>query len=177
MQSLGLLLEQAPDPKAGYHRNETEIPRPAHPLSHTLLRLWRKHHGSVVVGRDLPSRGTERLLPYLALFEYRDHRCDFLVRLAGFALHRRFGRDIAHHYLADLLLQPELNNTRESLMDVLDTGIPQYRDVKIRNGSGPVLHHETILLRAWSADRRKQLVVGGYFFFDGTRKVNHPVLC
>lgn len=177
MQRLGLLLENAPDSRAGYDRTDVAVERPSHANARALLRLWRERGGTLVVGRDIPGRGIERLLPYLALFEYRPAREDFRVRLAGFALHRRFGRDIAHHYLAEVLARPELESTREIFVDVLLSGNPQIRDSRIRSLDRSMLHIETVLLRAWSSNQEKPLVLAGYFFFDGSRKVNHPVLC
>jgi hypothetical protein len=165
MQALGFLLELAPGLRGGFRQVTVLRSLPCHLDSRRLLELWRER-GVLVVGHDIPSRRMTRLLPNLALCDYRAARSDFRIRLAGFGLIRRFGKDISHHYLSEVLSEDEHECLRSAMMRVRDIGAPVFIDAKIHTQDRQMLHFETTLLRVFAADRSTPLVLAGMFFFD-----------
>lgn len=129
---------------------------------------WRGHakEDGFIVGRDLPARPVAKLLANLALFEYCDNSNDFRARLAGFALVRRFGRDIASRWLAELFSRDDHAEQRDRMRNVLETGEVRSFDGWIRSRHHPPLHLETLLLRVVAGDRVTPLVLLGLFYFD-----------
>ena len=170
MQTLGFMLELAPDPKTGFEQCETKRAAPCHRDARMLLDVWNERGRVLVMGQDLPSRRIARLLPNLAVLDYRTARRDFRVRLAGFSLIRRFGRDIGQHYLGEVLANAEHENLRALLMEARDSGAPSIRDIKIRSPMRPLLHYEMTLLRILSCDLETPLVLMGLFFFDRKKR-------
>ena len=171
MQTLGFLLDLAPDPELGFEQCETRRAVPSHKDARMLLEYWIERRRELVMGRDLPSRRLARTLPNLAILDYRPARQDFRVRLAGFALMRRFGRDIGQHYLREILPNPQLDDLHALLMEARSSAVPLVQDVKIKCAGRPLLHYEMVLLRALSADRQTPLVLMGLFFFERKRRV------
>lgn len=170
MQTLGFMLELAPDPASGFQQCQTRRAAPCHRDARMLLEFWNEQGKMLVMGRDLPSRRIARLLPNLAILDYRPVRQDFRVRLAGFSLVRRFGRDIGQHYLSEVLQNPELDDLRALLMEARDTGAPLIRDIRIKSSMRPLLHYEMVLLRALAVDLQTPLVLMGFFFFDRKKR-------
>jgi hypothetical protein len=171
MHGLGLLFEAAPDWSDGLERSETERTAPAHADTRRLLDFWYAHERSPVIGTHLPSRAIGRLLPNLAVFDYRAVRNEFRVRLAGLGLVRRFGRDISHHYLSEVVSAEDHERLHATLMSARDVKLPQIREVKIHGTRRTLLHYEMIGLRVIAADKETPLVLGGFFFFDRNRPV------
>ncbi len=169
MNGLGLLFEAAPDWSDGLERVETARSMPAHADARRLLDFWYAHERSPVMGTDLPSRAIARLLPNVAVFDYRAARNEFRVRLAGLGLVRRFGRDISHHYLSEVVSAGDHERLNETLMAARDVKLPQIRDVKIHGTRRALLHYEMVCLRILAADKETVLVLGGFFFFDHNR--------
>lgn len=170
MQTLGFMLELAPDPRSGFEQCVTRRGVPCHRDARTLLDFWKGRGGVLVMGQDLPSRRIAKLLPNIAILDYRAVRQDFRVRLAGFSLVRRFGRDIGQHYLGEVLPTPEFDDHHALLMEARDTGVPLIRDIKIKSPMRPLLHYEMMLLRVLSVDLQTPLVLMGLFFFERKRR-------
>jgi hypothetical protein len=166
MQTLGFMLELAPNPATGFEQCQTRRATPCHRDARMLLEFWNERGRVLVMGQDLPSRRIARLLPNLAILDYRAARQDFRVRLAGFSLVRRFGRDIGQHYLSEVVPKQQLEGFRDLLMEARDTGMPVIRDIKIKGPTHPLLHYEMVLLRALAVDLQTPLVLMGLFFFD-----------
>src|SRR5215469_4739205 len=124
MQTLGFLLELAPNHESGFEQCETRRAAPCHRDARALYDFWTERGQALVMGRDLPSRRIASLLPNLAILDYRAAKRDFRVRLAGFALMRRFGRDIGQHYLSEVLPKPAFDDFRTLLMTTRDSGVP-----------------------------------------------------
>jgi hypothetical protein len=164
MQALGFLLELAPDRNS--QQTISARPLPAHPDGLRLLGIWKECNGEMIVGRDIPSRRLARVLPQLALCDYRAVRADFRIRLAGFGLIRLFGKDISHHYLGEVLRDDEHECLRSVMLEVRNTGAPIFLDIKLTAPHGHLLHFETSLMRVFAADRSTPLVLAGLFFFD-----------
>jgi hypothetical protein len=170
MQTLGFMLELAPDPVSGFEQCQTRRAVPCHRDARMLLDFWNERGRVLVMGQDLPSRRIARLLPNLAILDYRAARQDFRVRLAGFLLMRRFGRDIGQHYLSEVVPGQELERIHALLMEAYDTGMPVIRDIKIKSPMRPLLHYELVLLRALAVDLQTPLVLMGLFFFDRKKR-------
>jgi hypothetical protein len=143
---------------------------PCHRDARILLDFWSERGRVLVMGKDLPSRRIARLLPNLAILDYRAARQDFRVRIAGFSLVRRFGRDIGHHYLSEVLPKQDHDAFRALVMEARDTGEPLIQEVKIKSPMRPLLHYEMMLLRALSVDLQTPLVLMGLFFFDRKKR-------
>ena len=170
MQTLGFMLELAPDPEVGFEQCETRRAAPCHRDARLLLDFWNERGRLLVMGQDLPSRRIAGLLPNRAILDYRAARRDVRVRLAGFSLVRRFGRDIGQHYLSEVLPGHERDALHSQLMEARDTGTPLIRDIKIKSPMRPLLHYELMLLRILSVDRQTPLVLMGLFFFDRKKR-------
>jgi hypothetical protein len=171
MQGLGLLFEAPPDRSESFEWFETQCNAPAHADSRRLLDFWHTHECSPVMGRDLPARTIARLLPNVVVFDYRAMRNEFRVRLAGLGLVRRFGHDISHHFLSEIVQGEDLERLHETLMAARDVKVPQIRDVRIRGARRPLLHYEMVCLRILAADRETPLVLGGFFYFNYAKPV------
>ena len=170
MQTLGFMLELAPDPVIGFEQCETRRAAPCHRDAQKLLDFWNERGRVLVMGRDLPSRPIARLLPNLAILDYRAARQDFRVRLAGFSLVRRFGRDIGQHYLSEVVPNRQFEGLRDLLMEARDTGVPLIQDIRIKSPMRPLLHYEMLLLRVLAVDLQNPLVLMGMFFFDRKKR-------
>ncbi len=169
MQALGFLLDQAPG-SGPFEQETTTRAVPVHADGRALYQIWKERGGDLAVGRDIPSRRLARFLPHLALCDYRPIKKDFRIRLAGFALVRRFGKDISHHYLSQVLRDDEHECLSSAMMHVRDTGVPAVIDAKIHSKAIRLLHFETVLLRVRAVDLSTPLVLAGMFFFDSRRK-------
>jgi hypothetical protein len=165
MQALGFLLEHVPVLNSGVRHAVTKRPFPLHPSGRRLIELWHAKDRELVVGRDLPSRPLGPLLQHLALCDYRAGRGDFRIRLAGFALVRRFGQDISQRYLGDVVSEEEHEPLYSAMMDVRDSGRALVLDTKATSQEQELLHSETTLLRVLAADRVTPLILAGMFFF------------
>lgn len=170
MQTLGFMLELAPDPVVGFQQCEKPRAAPCHADARMLLDFWRERGRVLVIGRDLPSRRIAKVLPNLALLDYRAAREDFRIRLAGFSFVRRFGRDIGHRYLSEIVPEQEHRSLRALIIEARDTAVPIIRDVRIKSATLPLLHYEMLLLRALSVDLETPLVLMGLFFFERKKR-------
>jgi hypothetical protein len=165
MSTLGLFFDPVLQQGVEFEQSEQRRSSPAHPHARELLDYWYEREKVLVMGRDLPSRRVTAMLPNLAVFEYRQNRRDFHVRLAGHELARRYGCDIGRRHLAEFLSGDEHDRLRSVLVDATDSGIPQIRHVKIKAARRASMHFEALFLRIAAADRKTPLVLGGYFFF------------
>lgn len=165
MQTLGFLLELAPG-RHGLEQYELRRSSAAHPDARELLDYWNERGRALVMGEDLPSRRIARLLPNIAILDYRLARNDFRVRLAGFSLVKRFGRDIGRHYLSEVVGPAEQERLSALLMEARDGTHAVICDVNVHRAQRPVLHYEMLLLRALAVDRETALVLMSLFFFD-----------
>ena len=168
MQALGIPLEQAPG-LTGVTREVTVTGAlPSHPDGRRLYDLWKEKAG-FIVGEDIPSRRLSRLLPNLALCDYRASHEDFRIRVAGFALIRLFGKDIAQCNLREIVRDDEHPCLASVMMNVRDTGEPLVFDARFSSEERQLVHFETLLLRVLAADRKTPLVLAGLFFFNPPR--------
>jgi len=170
MQTLGFLLELAPDPRTGFKQCESRRSAPCHVDGKLLLDYWNERDRVLLMGQDLPCRRLAKVLPNLAVLDYRASARDFRIRLAGFALVRRFGHDIGHRYLRDIVTEDEHEHLRALFLEVRDTGQPAIRDVKIRSPDRPLVHYEMMALRVLAVDRETPLILMGMFFFDRKKR-------
>jgi hypothetical protein len=172
MQALGFLLDLAPGRAQVSQQTETFLNAPVHPDARLLLGYWREHapSGGLIVGRDIPSRRLAKLLGNLALYEYCRESDDFRVRLAGFSLVRRFGRDITGRRLKEVLPREDHARHRAVLLSVLETNVPFSLDVKIRSADRPLMHFEILVVSATASDGETALLLSGQFYFDRARR-------
>lgn len=173
MHGLGLLFEAVPDWVDGFEKSETKRSAPAHADGRRLLDFWYAHERSPIMGTDLPARAIARLLPNVAVFDYRTGREEFRIRLAGLGLVRRFGRDVSRCFLSEAVSSDEHECLHETLMAARDVKLPQIREVKIEGTRRQLLHYEMVCLRILAADRETPLVLGGFFFFERARPARH----
>jgi len=174
MQTLGFLLELAPDPQTGFKQCESRRSAPCHADARLLLDYWYERGRVLVMGQDLPSRRIAKALPNLAILDWRSANNDFRVRLAGFALVRRFGYDIGHRYLREIVTGEEHERLRALFLEVRNSGLPAVRDVTIRSSDRPPVHYEMIAVRVLAVDRETPLVLMGMFFFDRKKRTRAP---
>ncbi len=171
MQMLGFEVDLAPDPVRGFALEESILAAPIHTSATLLLDCWRdgERNGGFTVGRDFPSRKLARILANLVLYEYSPVAQDFRVRVAGFSLMRRFGRDITRRYLRDILPGEHHGRHLAAMIRVMETGVPYSVDAKLKLPELPALRYETLTVDARAADGKGRLVLSGLFFFDGRR--------
>ena len=167
MQALGFGLEQAFNTAGETAQTETALMAPVHPQAKLLLAHWRARSDGFIVGRDLPSRPLARVLTSLSLWDYCHETRDFRARLAGFALTRHFGRDIATRRLGELMPPADHARQRSLMMTVFETGEPCSLDLRIKNARRSAHHLEALILKALAADRRTPLILFGLFYDEG----------
>ncbi len=172
MQALGFLLDLAPGRAEAAQQSETFLHAPVHRDARLLHDVWRERasDGGMVVGRDVPSRRLARLLGNLALYEFCRESDDFKVRLAGFSLVRRFGRDITGQVLKEILPRQDHARHRAALLSVLETGVPLSLDIKLRSPDRPLMHFEILVVDVASSDGEAKLLLAGQFYFDRARQ-------
>jgi hypothetical protein len=166
MQALGLSWGTIA-PRSG--SVETHIVRaaPVHRGARLLLETWhaREAQGRFVVGRDVPSRALAKILSSLVLYEPL-YTGDFRVRLAGHALRRRFGRDVAGETLSRLMDQTQFARHAGRMRGLLETGRPLVAEVRIEEEGRLRLCYELVVLRVLAPDGRTPWVLSGMFFHD-----------
>jgi hypothetical protein len=148
---------------------ETHIVRsaPIHRGARLLLDVWREREaqGRFVVGRDVPSRGLARVLSGLVLYEPLQTG-DFRVRLAGHALHRRFGRDVTGETLSRLLDEAQFIQHACQMRALLMNGEPFVLEVRLMEEGRLKLCYELVALRVFAPDGKTPWVLSGLFFHD-----------
>lgn len=142
------------------------IETPRHRCARLLYDEWRKRETAFVIGRDIPSRPLAPVLRNVAVLEPTPDRSDYHVRLAGTAWMRRFGADVTGAMLSGLYDEEGFAFRRELLSELLETGAPLLRDVKLMDAGGVYLHYELVGLRAIRADRRGPCALTGLFPHD-----------
>jgi hypothetical protein len=167
MQALGFGLEHTYDSSGDFVQSETALTAPVHPHAKLLLSHWREKGCGLIVGRDLPSRPLARVLPNLSLWDYCGERKEFRARLAGFALTRRFGRDISTCRLSDIMAPDEYARHHAWMMRVLDTGEPCSLEIRIKSRRRSAFHLEALFLKVLAADLATPLILFALFYDEG----------
>jgi hypothetical protein len=88
------------------------------------------------------------------------------VRLAGHALRRRFGRDVAGETLSRLMDQTQFARHAGRMRGLLETGRPLVAEVRIEEEGRLRLCYELVALRVLAPDGRTPWVLSGMFFHD-----------
>jgi len=166
MQALGLVWDNFDSLNADLSETISPIPAPVHFGAKLLHARWREHEkgGGFVIGRDVPSRQLSGILRNLAIFE--PEVSDFRVRLAGTAFLRRFGRDITGLKLSEIFKQPNFEFHRDSMAEIVKTGVPSALDVKLKRKKRTILHCEALRLPVISPDRKGTWILSGLFFHE-----------
>ena len=144
----------------------TQITKPTLPKALRLLEFWQAHQpDGVVVGRHVPSREIAPLLSSLVLYEPVNGGEDWRIRLAGAALLRRFGRDVAGQTISALYPLDHFLILRTRAMMVVTTGAPQIDEVIIRSTERTLQHFETVHVPVRATDGTALWDMAGYFYF------------
>lgn len=132
-----------------------------------LLACWqaREQEGCFTVGRDIPSRELARVLGGVALFQPVPPD-DFVVRLAGEAMRRRYGRDVSGARLSDLLDAPRFARESAHWRALLEDARPFIEEVRVMEDGRVALCYESLALRVLAADGVTPWVMTGIFFHD-----------
>ncbi len=146
----------------------TVMAEPVHAGARLLFDDWRRHNadGGFVVGVHVPSRALSPVLAGLSLYEPLRGGLDFRVRLAGTALRRRFGRDIAGLKLSELFDDIQFEHHRGQMNRVTATGTPYVLDVRGMRSGRMRLHFELLGLKVFAADCETPWIMTGQFFYD-----------
>jgi hypothetical protein len=166
MQALGLVWGEVDSRAPDYRESSVSIERPVHPGAHLALSIWRAQEDGLVVGRDIPSRKISSVLRNLAIYEPLDDGADFRVRVAGTAFYRRFGRDITGGRMSDMFDPHDFAQKRNSILETLETGEPQFFEVERAQGSRRSVRFELLLLPILAPDRLTDWALTGLFFHD-----------
>lgn len=132
-----------------------------------LLTCWQacERDGCFTVGRDIPSRELARVLGNVALFQPLPPG-DFLVRLAGEAMRRRYGRDVAGARLSELTDAARFPVESARWRAVLENAEPFIEEVRVMEDGRLGLCYESVALRVLAADGVTPWVMTGIFFHD-----------
>jgi hypothetical protein len=145
----------------------TQIPEPTIPRACRLLDVWYTHQPEgMIVGRHVPSRDLAPLLSSLVLYEPVNEGDDWRIRLAGAAMLRRFGRDVAGSLISNLYAHDHFNIIRARALAVVEMNRPQIDDVCIRNSARTLQHFETVHVPVYASDGITRWDMAGYFYFD-----------
>ena len=156
---------RGPNPKRG--ARIIQLAEPTLPKAIKLIEFWRAHQPQgVVVGHHVPSREIAPLLSSLVLYEPVNDGEDWRIRLAGAALLRRFGRDVAGHLISALYPRDHFLILRSRAINVLKSNAPHTDDVVIRSSERTLQHFETVHLPVYAPDRSAQWDMAGYFYFE-----------
>jgi hypothetical protein len=137
------------------------------PKARKLIDIWTNHQPEgMVVGRDVPSREIAPLLSSLVLYEPVNGGEDWRIRLAGAALLRRFGRDVAGCLISALYPRDHFHILCRRAQTVLETNRPQIDDVLVRSSDAPLLHFETVHVPVFAPGGEARWDMAGYFYFD-----------
>ncbi len=166
MQALGQVWGRV-DPQAPDLR-ETATPLETPKLygAQTLVDVWRGCRQGFVVGRDIPSRPLSGVLRNLAIFEPVAAGADFLVRLAGTALLRRFGRDVSGAKMSELYAPLTFERRRKWLGEAIRTAKPVIHEIEIQQGNRRPLRFELIVLPVLAPDHVTPWVLAGFFYHE-----------
>jgi len=170
-QALGVVWEDVCNPAERQTEISCQLAEPVHFGARVLRDYWedRQAHGGLVIGKDVPSRQVASVLRNLLVYEPIDGGTDFLVRLAGAAALRRFGRDVSGLKMSTLFAPPVFERRRDVVNEALRSGRPFIRDVRVVREGRPELRFEYIGLPALSPDRAAIWLLGGIFFYDWSR--------
>ncbi|MBS0472511.1 MAG: PAS domain-containing protein [Proteobacteria bacterium] len=160
MQALGLVLD---DRRDGFDEICARKTSAIHRDTRHLMEVWRQldETGGFIVGIHIPSRRLANLLNGISLYEPIDGGRDFRVRLAGSAVLRRFGRDVAHLRLSEVFEKEHLAFHRSGMRQVYRSGTPfLYRAEKQWQGQRHALF-EVVCLRVYSPDCRDSWILSG----------------
>jgi hypothetical protein len=144
------------------------VDQPSHTQGRILLDYWQfcmEKHGCFVVGRDIPARVIATLLAHIIVSEPVKDGTDMRIRLAGTALRRRFGEEIAGRFISELFDAEDFRHHLAAGHEVLRSGRPQIIESRLTRGAVEELHSEAVLLPARSADLAYDWIVTGVFFF------------
>jgi hypothetical protein len=145
----------------------TQIPEPTLARACKLLDVWYTHQPEgLIVGKHVPSRDLAPLLSSLVLYEPVNDGDDWRIRLAGAALLRRFGRDVAGSLVSDLYPHDHFQIIRTRALAVIDMNKPQIDDVLIKNSARTLQHFETVHVPVYAPDGITRWDMAGYFYFD-----------
>jgi len=170
-QALGVVWADVCKPEERQTEIHTALVEPVHFGARVLRDYWQDRcaHGGLVIGKDVPSRQVASILRNLLVYEPVDDGGDFLVRLAGSAALRRFGRDVTGLKMSALFPRPVFERRRDVVNAALRTGEPFIRDVRVTRDGRPELRFEFIGVPALSPDRAAKWLLSGIFFYDWTR--------
>jgi len=159
--ALGLVLK---DEQGAYDEVCTPLTELRHRDARLLLADWRRldASGGFIVGIHVPSRALASVLCGLTLYQPIDNGRDYLVRLAGSSVLRRFGRDITGLKLSQFS-GDSFAYHRTQIRRVQTSGEPFLLHVdKLWEGSR-YLHFELVGLQVFSPDCRDPWVMTGQF--------------
>ena len=143
-----------------------QLDTPTLPKAKRLLEFWLAHQpDGVVIGRHVPSREVAPLLSSLVIYEPVEDGDDWRIRLAGAALLRRFGRDVAGQTISTLYPRDHFSILRSRAQAVVRLNAPHIDEVTIRNSERTLQHFETVHLPVYAPDRLSKWDMAGYFYF------------
>ncbi len=138
-----------------------------HPLADRVLAFWRDRPvDGIVIGRDVPSRAIASLLSRIIVHEPIDDGRDFKVRVAGSATSHRFGLDITGKTMSELFPTPDLLARRESVLQAMREGTPQFADSVLAFETGEKQHAELAILPVYAPNHIDVWAMTVCCFFD-----------
>lgn len=148
------------------------LEKPSHPDLLKLNEIWQScniwrsctDEVGFVVGRDVPSRHLAGMLHNLMVWE-PDAECrDFVVRLAGGALRRRYGRDITGERASQIYRPEELEILAADFQEALRSNAPVFRCRRIvKYGVKVAFDGEVGIFPVLSSDRSAKWFLIGLF--------------
>ncbi len=145
------------------------VENPAHPSSIMLLEYWRecrKDNGAMTLGRDIPARRVGALLRDLLVLEPVDGGNDYVFRLVGSGLLKRYGRDVRGRRFSQLYTGSALAKCVDGMNECLRMDKPVVFDVRLLTGNITLRHHESLDLPIKARDGNRELVLSGTFYFE-----------
>ena len=138
---------------------------PEQPRAKMLYEYWLscEHRDGLTFGRDFPAKPIMSLLKNILVFQPIEG--DYVLRVTGNELRRRFGRDPSRQKLTDLFSKEEFAEQLESLDSVRLSGKPSFYRIEMTNKLQKIVR-ETQFLPAWSADRSERWLLGALFYVD-----------
>lgn len=144
---------------------------PRHKGAQLLLKIWREREaaGGFVIGRDIPSRATARILQNMIVYEpvERDGAiADFRTRIAGDTLRFRFGINPAGKLLSQLFSPKEFAKHLAMTREAIRESVPVLLNSEMSRGLVIERRLEIVVLPVWNAERTARWILAGVFYFD-----------
>jgi hypothetical protein len=139
------------------------LEEPAHRGAKQLYDYWQtcEAKGGLTIGRDLPSKAISRILGDTFVLQPTDG--DYIVRIVGNNMRRRFGRDASRKRLSELLDKEEFSYQFHGIEEIRLSGVPASHRI-VMTSIARQITRESLVVPAQSPDRTQRWIIVAVFY-------------